>query len=387
MGLSKLDLHWAAKRWRAAGVSTQNLASCLSQQQAETAVENLLPLWCWQTRTPGEFNALTQLLVLGQAVPLSWAAQSLADLPEWIKRGFLVVKNKKVTATMALSLHGSTEILSDAQPTTQAQAARHVMGATNASRTLARCLLPGRKKRSLDLGTGSGVLALQLAEQSDTVVATDLNPRALQFAELNARLANARNIKFLKTNMFKGLPRDHFDWIVGNLPFVISPESRFVYRDGGMLADAFSAAVLKQAGAYLAPGGIAQFLIQWIHPHSDPSNPRELQIQEEQRLASWVHGTRCHLLALRFRVQTVQDYALEWSTGPFSTRQKNSVQRFATWMKFYERNDIAAISTGMIVLKRSIRAKTWMAIEDWPTPQAPCGNEIQAHLRAIERSI
>jgi len=225
-----------------------------------------------------------------------------------------------------------------------------------------------------------------LARQSETVVATDVNPRALRFAKYNAALAKAPNIKFKAANIFEGLPRGGFDWIVGNLPFVVSPESRFVYRDGGMQGDSFSAAVVNQAGSYLSPGGHAQFLVQWIHPIADPStsgNPGDL---EEQRLASWVEGTGCHLLALRFRVQTVHDYALEWSTGPFSHQQKTSVKRFAAWMKFYEQNHIAAISTGLIVLTRSSNAKHWLAIQDWPTPEAPCGHEIQAHLRAIERS-
>lgn len=384
-GLSTSALRWGARRWRSAELHTEALQASLSQQGTENSIDGLLPLWCWQTRSPSAFNALTQLLVLGQSVPLSWAAHALGDLGDWIKRGFFVERNKHVAATVALSLHGSLEILSDVQPTNETAAAQHVMGATNASRTLARCLLPGAKKHSLDLGTGSGFLALHLAKQSETVVATDVNPRALHFAKLNAALANVSNIKFKKANVFQGLPRGHYNWIVGNLPFVISPESRFVYRDGGLQGDAFSAEVVKQAGAYLAPNGIAQFLVQWIHPQPDPtiaSNPRE---QEEQRLASWVQGNGCHMLALRFRVQKVQDYALEWSTGPFSTKQKHKVKRFADWMKFYEQNKIAAISTAMIVLKRSDRAKHWMAIHDWPTPESRCGAEILSHLRAIER--
>jgi protein-L-isoaspartate O-methyltransferase len=385
VSLSTSALRWAARRWRSVGLHSEALQACLAPQSGDTSVEGLLPLWCWQTRAPTAFNALTQLLVLGQAVPLPWAAKALSDLDAWIKRGFFVEKNQRLAATVALSLHGSLEILSDAQPANETEAAHHVMGATNASRTLARCLLPGAKKHSLDLGTGSGFLALHLARQSETVLATDLNPRSLHFAKSNATLANAPNIKIKKANVFQGLPQGHFDWIVGNLPFVISPESRFVYRDGGMQGDAFCAAVVKQAGSYLAPNGIAQFLVQWIHPHPDPVDQIDPRDQEERRLASWVQGNGCHALALRFRVQTVQDYALEWSTGPFSSKPNHKVKRFAAWMKFYEMNKIAAISTAMIVLKRSGRAKPWLAIHDWPTPESPCGAEILSHLRAIER--
>gem|GEM_PF-5958722 len=140
--LSASSLRWGARRWRAAGINSETLKACLSQQSGETSVEGLLPLWCWQTRAPSAFNALTQLLVLGRSVPVSWAVKSLADLQEWIDRGFFVEKNSQVSATLALSLHGSLEILSDVQPANATEAAHHVMGATNASRTLARCLLP-----------------------------------------------------------------------------------------------------------------------------------------------------------------------------------------------------------------------------------------------------
>src|SRR5215213_3279938 len=56
-----------------------------------------------------------------------------------------------------------------------------VQGATRAAQTLAGLLVRRRVRRALDLGTGCGVLALLLARTAERVVATDINPRALQF--------------------------------------------------------------------------------------------------------------------------------------------------------------------------------------------------------------
>lgn len=378
------DLAWGAQRWRNAGLTTKNLRACLSGYDDDVDVDSQLPLWCWRTREPTVFNALTQLLVLGQSVSSSWTRQALPNLEGWQARGFLAEHGRKITSRLALSLHGALELISDAPPRNCEQATTHVMGATNASQTLLRCLLPGKKKRSLDLGTGSGFLALHLARHSQSVVATDLNPRALQFARLNARLANASNITFKTANMFSGLPRAGFDFIAGNLPFVISPENRFVYRDGGLPGDGFSAAVIKQAGCYLADQGHAQFLVQWTHTRAgDGASAHE---HEEQHLAGWVQGNGCHMLALRFRVQTVEDYILQWSHGPVAGHAWQARTRFASWMRFYERHNIAAISTGLIVLKRAAKARHAMAIRDWPAPVDDCGAEVQAHLADLERA-
>jgi release factor glutamine methyltransferase len=80
--------------------------------------------------------------------------------------------------------------------------------------------------RILDIGTGSGAIALALAHElpEAEIIATDISPAALKIAKKNARnLKLEKNIEFLKGDLFtpvKGL----FDIIVSNPPYISAAE-------------------------------------------------------------------------------------------------------------------------------------------------------------------
>jgi release factor glutamine methyltransferase len=80
----------------------------------------------------------------------------------------------------------------------------------------------GSGLRILDLGTGSGAVAVSLAlERADAdVTAIDLSPGALAIARANAAALGAR-VNFLQGSWFEPLPADiSFDLIVSNPPYV-----------------------------------------------------------------------------------------------------------------------------------------------------------------------
>src|SRR5438270_327403 len=79
--------------------------------------------------------------------------------------------------------------------------------------------------RALDVGTGSGVQALLAARHAREVVATDVNPRALAYAELNAALNGFTNLECRAGSMFEPVAGETFDLITCNAPFVVSPEN------------------------------------------------------------------------------------------------------------------------------------------------------------------
>jgi release factor glutamine methyltransferase len=82
--------------------------------------------------------------------------------------------------------------------------------------------LRGRSEvRILDLGTGSGAVALALANESPqgTVVATDNSVAALRVAERNARTLKL-NVRFVCGDWFAPLKDERFDLIVSNPPYI-----------------------------------------------------------------------------------------------------------------------------------------------------------------------
>jgi release factor glutamine methyltransferase len=88
------------------------------------------------------------------------------------------------------------------------------------SRILAQYILarPLRRLRVLDMGTGSGVLAIAAASAGAQVTACDINPRAVALAARNAAL-NGFDVEVLASDLFTGLEGRVFDLIVFNIPF------------------------------------------------------------------------------------------------------------------------------------------------------------------------
>ncbi len=74
----------------------------------------------------------------------------------------------------------------------------------------------------LDLGTGSGILAITLGlERPDAqLVATDVQAAALQLAQQNAAQHQAGNIRFVLSDWFQQLDDQTFDLIVSNPPYI-----------------------------------------------------------------------------------------------------------------------------------------------------------------------
>jgi release factor glutamine methyltransferase len=82
---------------------------------------------------------------------------------------------------------------------------------------------PLEAPRIVDVGTGSGSIALALAKElpKAQLEATDISAAALEIARANAaRHRFEHRIRFHQTDLLEGLPRNTFDFVVSNPPYV-----------------------------------------------------------------------------------------------------------------------------------------------------------------------
>ena len=119
-----------------------------------------------------------------------------------------------------------------------------------------------------DVGTGSGCIAVSLAVRlpGARLLATDVSPAALAVADENIRRHGvAGRVRLLSGHLLQPLPY-RVDLIVANLPYVptgrfdgLQPEVRDyeprLALDGGPDGTDLLRPLLRQAGAYLRPGG------------------------------------------------------------------------------------------------------------------------------------
>src|SRR6184192_737454 len=145
--------------------------------------------------------------------------------------------------------------------------------------------------RARDVGTGSGIHALLAAAHAEHVVATDVNARALAFTELNAALNGVTNVECRRGSLFEPVAGETFDLITCNAPYVVSPESRWAYRDSGLQADEISERVVREAAAHLTDGGFATLLVSWLAEDEDEPDVRVLEWAEETGCDSWILPT------------------------------------------------------------------------------------------------
>lgn len=78
-------------------------------------------------------------------------------------------------------------------------------------------------KKILDLCTGSGAIAISLAKyiEDSQITAVDISDKAISVAKLNAKNNNVENqITFVESDLFKQLPKEKYDIIVSNPPYI-----------------------------------------------------------------------------------------------------------------------------------------------------------------------
>jgi SAM-dependent methyltransferase len=81
------------------------------------------------------------------------------------------------------------------------------------------------RRRAIDLGTGSGVHAILASDHCHSVVAVDINPRALEFAKFNVSMNDIANIEFVLSDLYNSV-ESTFDLLLANPPYLPDSSAR-----------------------------------------------------------------------------------------------------------------------------------------------------------------
>jgi SAM-dependent methyltransferase len=225
-----------------------------------------------------------------------------------------------------------------------------VAGIHPPSVTLAKLTVRRPVARALDTGTGNGVQALLAARQAEAVVATDVNPRALAIARLNAELNGVGNLELREGSYFAPVEGERFDLVTCNPPYVISPENRYAYRDSGLPGDTVSRRVVEQAPTILEEDGFAQVLVSWAHSQGDWWSP----------LQPWVEGRGCDSWLLYFGSDDPVTHASEWLKPVARDDPEAFRGRLDEWLDYLAGLGIEAVAHGAVILRRRSGGGNWM---------------------------
>src|SRR6266540_1324654 len=206
-----------------------------------------------------------------------------------------------------------------------------------------------RVRRAVDVGTGSGIHALLAAQHAEQVVATDVNPRALAYTELNAALNGLTNVECRRGSLFEPVAGETFDLITCNAPYVVSPERRWAYRDSEFQDDEVSERVVGDAARHLSEGGFATLLVSWLA--TDENAP-------DERVLAWVEQTGCDSWILPILNMDPLAHAAEWNSHLAGDPDAFG-EALDEWLAYFDSLGVREISEGAVLLhRRSGRRQT-----------------------------
>jgi SAM-dependent methyltransferase len=212
-------------------------------------------------REKDSFSFIDQYFGLG--IPVSFSELENEGLPESIYSAIS-------TLHPAISQSDHYYISHSHWPSTPENAENYVHFG-NESLTLLRLIQPYfslfKGKKVLDLGSGSGVLSLELGNFAAEVVGIESSTQAAQWSMATAKAHKLTQVSFLNETIGRSsldylIKASSWDVVVSNPPFTIPLASHsFPHRDGGHMGLELPFLFLNFAWRCLKPGGFAFFLV------------------------------------------------------------------------------------------------------------------------------
>lgn len=313
-----------------------------------------LPLLLRRLAGDDRLDRLIRLFCLGDALGESDVAGLLGrDLAgSMLRLGLLRRRGGDVAATLMIAPSQDVWVASDFPGFRRdgTMGAGYVPGVSALSATLVRLAVRRRVSSALDVGAGNGIQAFAASRHARNVVGTDTNPRALACAVLGAELNGIANVEWREGSFFEPVQGERFDLVVANPPFVVSPETQYLFRDGGSEGDGVAELVVRGVARHLAPGGFGFVALNWLHEAEGDwaLGPRR-----------WLEGAECDAWLLHSDSLDSLGYAAHWLRQTERDDPGAYGRRLDAWTAYFRSLSVEAIGMGVIVLRKRPGASNW----------------------------
>jgi methylase of polypeptide subunit release factors len=327
---------------------------------------------------PGKLGTATDLLFLARPVPRRDAVRALGrrGVAALEATGLAEVAGGDVIPRARVVPVDDLLIAGDSYSKGLDDPPDYVASFSPTSRVCAALTPRHRVDSALDVGTGSGAQALFAAQHARRVVATDVNERALEFTRLNAHLNGLTNIECRRGTLFEPVGDEQFDLVTCNAPYVVSPEQRWMYRDGGHMGDELSALIVRGAAARLADGGFATLNVSWLADDED---------EPDERIVEWIDTRSCEAWVLVAWEADPLEHAADW-TAEHSHDVAAIGRALDEWTLYFDALGARWVSEGTVVLRRrGGRGRTIRIDPIDPDSVGDAADQIERAFAARER--
>jgi methylase of polypeptide subunit release factors len=354
----------------AAGFSGEGVRAALGSAGELLARSVDIPLYERRLAGVEPLGTIVKLLVLDATVPADDARRAFAPLPlEGVEAlGVVETGGGEARARVRVVPHDELLIASDRRGQGEGDSRPdHVAGVHGPSLTLSHLTVRRPVETALDVGTGGGIQAILAARHSGRVVATDVNARALNFAAFNTHLNGVDNVELRLGSFFEPVEDERFGLVTCNPPYVISPESEFLFRDSGLSGDTVSRDVVRRAREFLEEGAFAQMLVSWVDPPGGDWSAT---------LRSWLEGSGCDAWLLHHGTDDPLTHAGKWLRPELGSDSRAYAAALDRWLEYFRQLGIEGIASGAVILRRRSGAN-WLRTDELSGDRLrPAGEQI-----------
>ena len=366
--------------FEAADYTVDGVAARLGAQANDALGRNETTLAYRQTAAGDPLDVLIRFFLLQRAVPESLLSKAFPDiLDELLALGIIVREGDELLAAVDVRPYAEDDrrwwVVADLTPgldgRREPMRPDYVLGIAPASLSLVKLTVPIKADSALDLGTGCGIQALHLADRTNHLVATDVNPRALQLTRWTAAL-NRIDLDVRNGSLYEPVEHERFDLIVSNPPYVIAPpgDGRLTYRETGFAGDSVVEQLVREAPTHLTPGGWCQLLANWTCVRGQ---------DWRERIAGWT-GDLSSWAVQREQLDPAE-YVELWLRDAGLHGRPEYTSRYDAWLRWLDEQQVEAIGMGWINLHNVTGS---LDAEEWPYEiEQPIGPHV---LTRFERS-